>query len=138
MSGITLNDEVTTVFNDFKLSHKFRYVIFTMNDKMTEIVVEKTADKAATYDQFIADLPPKSARYAVYDLEYTTEEGQREKIVFYLWTPDGCKIKEKMLFSATKATIKQAFVGISAEIQATDAGELELQTIIDKVKTISK
>ena len=44
MSGITLADEVTTTFNDFKLSHKYRYVIFKMNDDIKQIVVEKPAD----------------------------------------------------------------------------------------------
>ncbi|BFU19233.1 actophorin, putative [Entamoeba histolytica HM-1:IMSS-B] len=138
MAGIQLADEVTSVYNDFKLSHKYRYIVFKMNDGMTEVVVEKTAEKNATYDDFLKDLPEKSARYAVYDLEYDTPEGLRQKIIFYLWTPEGCKIREKMLYSATKATIKQALVGLSAEIQATDAGELNLDEVIAKVKTISK
>ena len=138
MAGIQLNDDVTTVYNDFKLSHKYKYIIFKMNDDMSEVVVEKTAEKTATYEDFVNDLPEKQARYGVFDLHYETEEGVREKIVFFLWTPNGCKIKEKMLFSATKATIKQALVGLSAEVQATDAGELNLDEIIAKVKTISK
>ena len=138
MSGITLADEVTTTFNDFKLSHKYRYVIFKMNDDMTQVVVEKTADMSATYDNFIADLPEKNARYAVFDLEYDTAEGKRDKIVFVLWCPDSCRIKEKMLFSSTKLTIKQAFVGLSVEVQATDANELSMEAIMDKVKAVSK
>ena len=138
MAGIQLNDDVTTVYNDFKLSHKYKYIVFKMNDDMSEVIVEKTAEKTATYEDFLNDLPEKSARYGVFDLHYETEEGAREKIIFFLWTPNGCKIKEKMLFSATKATIKQALVGLSAEIQATDAGELNLDDIIAKVKTISK
>ena len=138
MAGIQLADEVTNVYNDFKLSHKYRYVIFKMNDEMSEVIVEKTAEKTASYDDFLNDLPEKQARYGVFDLEYETEEGLRQKIIFYLWTPNGCKIKEKILYSATKATIKQAFVGISAEIQATDSGELLLEDVINKVKTISK
>ena len=138
MAGIQLNDDVTTVYNDFKHSHKYKYIIFKMNDEMTEVIVEKTADKSASYEDFINDLPEKNARYGVFDLHYETEEGIREKIIFFLWSPNGCKIKEKMLFSATKATLKQALVGLSTEIQATDSGELNLDDIIAKVKTISK
>ncbi|KAL7720504.1 Actophorin [Entamoeba marina] len=138
MSGIALNDEVTQVYNDFKLSHKYSYVLFKMNDDMTEVVVEKVAEKTATYDDFLADLPANQARYAVFDLHYDTDEGSREKIVFFLWTPDRCKIKEKMLYSATKATLKQALVGLSAEIQGTDDQEISLEEVLAKVKTISK
>ena len=80
----------------------------------------------------------KNARYAVFDLEYDTAEGKRDKIVFVLWCPDSCRIKEKMLFSSTKLTIKQAFVGLSVEVQATDANELSMEAIMDKVKAVSK
>ena len=138
MAGIGLNDEVTATFNDFKLNHKYKYVIFRMNPEMTEVIVEKTGEKDKTYEDFVNDLPAKEARYAVYDLEYETPDGLRNKIIFYLWTPDGCKIKEKMLFASTKATIKQAFVGISTEIQATNHNELSKENAIEKVKAVSK
>ena len=120
------------------MNHKLRYIVFKLNDDMTQVIIEKTAPKEATYEDFLNDLPANSARYAVYDLEYDTAEGLRQKIIFVMWAPDRCKIKEKMLFASTKATIKQAFLGISAEVQATDANELSQEEVINKVKAISK
>nr|BAJ19027.1 cofilin [Entamoeba invadens] len=138
MSGIQLSDVVTSLYNEFKLSHKWRYILFKLNDKMTEIVVDKTAPFDETYEDFTKALPPKSARYGVYHLQYNQGSGKREKIIFYLWTPAACSIKEKMVYSATKATIKQAFVGLSVEIQATGYIELDEQHVIDKVKSVSQ
>jgi cofilin len=67
------------------LKHKHRYIIFTLNKDLTEIVVEKTSS-AADYDDFIADLPEVECRWAVYDFEFEKEGGgKRNKIVFISW-----------------------------------------------------
>lgn len=66
--------------------HKeFKYIIFTLNKDVTEIVVDKTG-KSQDYDDFIADLPETECRWATYDFEFEKEEGgKRKKIVFYSW-----------------------------------------------------
>ena len=54
---MAVSDECVLKFQELKLNHTLRYVIFKMNEKNTEVIVEATADKTATYDQFIAALP---------------------------------------------------------------------------------
>lgn len=39
-------------------------------------------------------------------------------------SPDDAKIKQKMLFASSKEALRRAFVGIAAEIQATDFSEI--------------
>lgn len=63
-TGVGVNDDVMAKFQDLKLNHTLRYVIFKMNDKSTEIVVEKTGEKNATYSDFIACLP-KDGKLAI-------------------------------------------------------------------------
>jgi cofilin len=139
-SGIEVSQEVVSCFQEIKLSHKFRYVIFKRNADNTIIEIEKTADPSKTYDDFVADIPANECRYAIFDLEYqkSDADGLRQKIVFIVWAPDAAKIKDKMLTASSKDAIKKQLVGISTEVQATDASEIEYSYILEKVQTISR
>merc|ERR1711907_780046 len=139
-SGIQVAQEVIDTFNDIKLSHKHRYVIFKRNADNTEVVIEKTAPTSATYDDFVADLPANECRYGIFDLEYSKSDadGVRQKIVFVVWAPDSAKIKDKMLTASSKDAVKKPLVGISTEIQATDPSEIEYNYVLEKVQTISR
>lgn len=126
-SGIQVASDVVDKFNDIKLSHSHRYVIYKRNADNTEIVLEKAASKDAKYDDFVADLPSNECRYGIFDLEYSKSDadGIRQKIVFVVWAPDTAKIKDKMLTASSKDALKKQLVGISTEIQATDPSEIE-------------
>lgn len=139
-SGIEVSDQVVSTFNDIKLSHKFRYMICKRNADNTSIEVESTADSSKTYQDFTSALPPNECRYGVFDLEYSKSDadGVRQKILFFVWAPDTAKIKDKMLTASSKDAIKKQLVGISTEIQATDASEFDYQLVIDKVNSISR
>jgi len=63
---------------------EIKYVIFKLSDDNKEIVVEKTSE-SGEYDDFVADLPGESCRYAVYDFQFDQGEGQRNKITFIAW-----------------------------------------------------
>ncbi|KAG8979734.1 cofilin, partial [Tulasnella sp. 427] len=95
-SGVAVNPACLSTYNELKLKKQHRYIIYQLNQGMTEIVVGKTStDK--DYEAFLADLPPDEPRFAVYDFEFQKEGGgQRNKLVFYSWNPDGAKIKAKM------------------------------------------
>lgn len=116
-----------------KLGKKLKYIIYALSDDFTEIVVEKTSE-AQSYDAFLEDLPSGSCRYAVYDFEYTLEgsEGTRNKLCFITWSPDEAKIKNKMLYAASKDALRRALVGIAVEVQGTDASEVAYETVLEK------
>ncbi|GFY82774.1 actin depolymerizing factor 6 [Actinidia rufa] len=63
-----------------------RYVIFKIDEKKKEVVVEKTGGPAESYDDFTASLPESDCRYAVYDFDFVTSENcQKSKIFFIAW-----------------------------------------------------
>merc|ERR550537_183442 len=139
-SGIQVNSGVVDAFNDIKLSHKNRYVIFKRSADNTEIVLESAADPSKTYDDFVAALPANECRYAIFDLEYSKSDadGIRQKILFVVWAPDTAKIKDKMLTASSKDALKKQLVGISTEIQATDPSEVDYNYVLEKVQSISR
>merc|ERR1712115_427775 len=139
-SGIDMGDEVVSVYNEIKLSHKYRYMICKRNADNTRIEVETKADPSKTYDDFCAGLPANECRYGVFDLEFSKSaaDGVRQKIVFVVWAPDSAKIKDKMLTASSKDAIKKQLVGISTEIQGTDPSEISYDYVLDKVNTVSR
>ncbi|KAI8927960.1 hypothetical protein BC831DRAFT_450405 [Entophlyctis helioformis] len=132
-SGVTVNDAAVEAYQDLKLKKKFRFIVYKMSDDNREIVIDKTFEKA-TYDDFVASLPPNECRYAVFDFQYETSgEGQRNKLLFYTWSPDSSKIKQKMLYAASKDALRKKLDGIYTEIQCTDLSEVSHETVLDKV-----
>jgi len=133
-SGVGVNSECLTVFQDLKLGKKYKYLTFRISDDKTEIVVEKTST-SGEYDEFLADLPENACRWAVYDFEFEREDGgRRNKIVFYSWSPDSAKIKDKMVAASSRDVLRRALVGIAIEIQGTDYSEVAHETVLDKAK----
>lgn len=138
-SGVAVNDECKTSFQETKLGHKYRYVVYALNDTLKEIIVEKTAEPSATYDDFLADLKKaeekQQCRFAVFDAEFSTKDGQpRNKIVFFMWSPERALIKQKMVYAASKDALKKALgEGIAKEIQANDHGDLTWSNVLEVV-----
>jgi hypothetical protein len=56
-SGVGVNPQVDTTYNEIKLGHKHGFVIYNLNEAMTEIVVQETAPPSATYAEFLAKMP---------------------------------------------------------------------------------
>eukprot|EP00903_Cladosiphon_okamuranus_P006186 g6083.t1 len=138
-TGVTVNDEAVEMFNAFKLHrapHDNRYFIYKIEND-AEIIVDTFGDKSKTYDDFTACLPPNECRYGVFDLDFTTRDGREaNKLVFISWSPDTAKIKNKMVYAASKEAIKSALMGIGIHLQATDQGELELDYIKSQVQKV--
>lgn len=140
-SGVKVNNDCKTTYLDLKKNRKFRYLLFgfTEDDK-TEITVLKEADPNATYDEFVQDLfdaeTKKECRYAVYDAEYEAATGMKKnKILFFMWSPDTATVKQKMLYASSKDALRKTFgEGLAKEIQACDHGELLWSNVLDICK----
>ena len=132
-SGVAVNDEVVETYQSIKMGHSYKFVIYKLNDDLTEIVVQEKAEKAE-YSDFIGKLPEKECRYAVFDFDYKLADGsQRDKILFIVWCPDSAKIKDKMLYASSKDALRKKLVGVHLEVQATDMDEVEYDEIYQKV-----
>ncbi|CAH2350756.1 cofilin [[Candida] railenensis] len=133
-SGVTVADESLSAFNDLKLGKKHKFIIYTLNDKKTDIVVEKTSNEA-DYDTFLEEFPENECKYAIYDFEYELGggEGKRSKIVFFTWSPDTAPIRSKMVYASSKDALRRALNGVATDIQGTDFSEVAYEVVLDKV-----
>lgn len=135
-SGVSVQQECVTAFNDIKLGHKFRYLVYSLTDDLKQIRVLKTAPPSCTYENFVEDLKEaetqRQCRYGVYDAEYKLKDGQnRTKLVFFLWSPENATVKQKMVYTSSKDALKRALVGIGKEVQACDYGDLEWDSVLE-------
>lgn len=135
-SGVTVHPDCVPVFNDLKLGHKFRYIIYSLTDDLHQIRVLKTAAPSSSYDGFVEEFKEaeqnRQCRYGVYDAEYKLKDGQtRQKLVFFLWSPENATVKQKMIYTSSKDYLRKALVGIGKEVQANDHGDLEWSNVLE-------
>lgn len=138
VSGVTIEDDCVKSFNDMKLRHDKRYIIYKITDDQTKICIEKIGDKSETYADFRKRLlQADGPRYAVVDYEFKkVETGQiQDKLIFVFWCPDTSKIKLKMLYASSKDSLVKPLNGIAKVIQANDAeavDEAEVQALLSR------
>lgn len=85
-SGMGVADHSKSTFLELQRKKVFRYVIFKIDEKKKEVLVEKTGGPAESFDDFAASLPENDCRYAVYDFDFVTSENcQKSKIFFIAW-----------------------------------------------------
>ena len=120
-------------FNDVKLKKtKFKYIIYKIEGP--EIVTEKTSE-SGDWNEFLGGFPDDDGRYALYDMDYETNDGRRSnKLVFISWVPDTAKVKAKMTYAGSKEALIRAFVGVTTKINATDMSEITEEAVMDACK----
>ncbi|KAL8515795.1 hypothetical protein ACS0TY_014477 [Phlomoides rotata] len=132
-SGMGVADHSKTTYMELQRKKVHRYVIFKIDEKKKEVVVEKTGITAENYEDFTESLPENDCRYAVYDFDYVTSENcQKSKIFFIAWSPSASRIRSKMLYATSKERFRRELVGIHYEIQATDPSEMDLDIIRER------
>lgn len=132
-SGMGVAEQSKTTFLELQRKKVHRYVIFKIDEKKKEVVVEKTGGPAESYDDFTASLPENDCRYAVYDFDFVTSENcQKSKIFFIAWSPSVSRIRAKMLYATSKDRFRRELEGIHYEIQATDPTEMDLEVLRDR------
>ncbi|KAJ8431835.1 hypothetical protein Cgig2_027580 [Carnegiea gigantea] len=121
-SGMGVAEESKSKYMELQRKKVHRYVVFNIDEKKKEVVVEKTGGPAESYDDFLAALPENDCRYAVYDYDFVTSENcQKSKIFFIAWL---------MLYATSKDRFRRELEGIHYEIQATDPTEVDLEVIV--------
>lgn len=51
-------------------------------------------------------------------------------------SPDNAKIKQKMIYAASKDGLRKKLDGVYTEIQCTDLSEVSHETVLDKVEIV--
>ncbi|CAL5208190.1 unnamed protein product [Lathyrus oleraceus] len=132
-SGMGVAEHSVSTFKELQRKKVHRYVIFKIDEKTKEVVVEKTGSPAESYDDFTASLPENDCRYAVFDFDFVTSENcQKSKIFFIAWSPSVARIRPKMLYATSKDRFRRELQGIHYEIQATDPTEMELEVLQER------
>jgi cofilin len=84
-TGIGVADAVVKQFSEFKKSsNKITFVIFKIEGE--EIVTEHTSGEGEVFDTFAALIPEDDGRYAIYQVDFTTNDGRpANKLVSISW-----------------------------------------------------
>ncbi|KAI3508604.1 hypothetical protein L1887_23613 [Cichorium endivia] len=129
-SGMAVHDECKLKFLDLKAKRTFRFIIYKIEEKQKQVMVEKVGEPAESYEDFTACLPADECRYAVYDFDFVTAENcQKSRIFFIAWSPDTARVRSKMIYASSKDRFKRELDGIQIELQATDPTEVGLDII---------
>ncbi|XP_047328798.1 actin-depolymerizing factor 7 [Impatiens glandulifera] len=127
-SGMGVVDECKLKFLELKSKRNYRFITFKIEGQ--EVVLDKLGSPEESYEDFTASLPADECRYAVYDLDFTTNENcQKSKIFFIAWSPESSKVRMKMVYASTKDRFKRELDGIQVELQATDPSEMSFDII---------
>ncbi|KAJ0970199.1 hypothetical protein J5N97_023076 [Dioscorea zingiberensis] len=85
-SGMAINDECKLKFLELKAKRNFRFIVFKIDEKIQQVMVDKLGNPEQSYEDFTMALPPNECRYAVFDFDFVTDENcQKSKIFFIAW-----------------------------------------------------
>ncbi|KAJ8538372.1 hypothetical protein K7X08_014912 [Anisodus acutangulus] len=130
VSGMAVHDDCKLRFLELKAKRTHRFIVFKIEEKQKQVVVEKVGEPTESYEDFAANLPENECRYAVYDFDFVTAENcQKSRIIFIAWSPDTARVRSKMIYASTKERFKRELDGIQVELQATDPTEMGLDVI---------
>lgn len=132
LSGVTVHDSCVATFEELKRKKAFRYIVFTI-ENTTTIVIQHKGERTETYDDFLTKLSNDSPAYGVFDFEYETPDGPREKLILISWIPDTSKPRARMLYSSSKVALDNLDSSLLS-IQANDASQLAREEVLAKVK----
>jgi cofilin len=139
VSGVTIDDDCLKSFNDMKIRHDKRYIIYKISDDQKTIQIEHIGEKAETYADFRKKvLGSDGPRYAIVDYEFKKAETGlvQDKLVFIFWCPDTSKIKMKMLYASSKDSLVKPLNGLSKIIQANDAEAIDEAEVISQLSRV--
>ncbi|KMT17538.1 hypothetical protein BVRB_2g037400 [Beta vulgaris subsp. vulgaris] len=129
-SGMAVDDQCKLKFLELKTKRTYRFIIFKIEEKQKQVIVEKVGEPSESYEDFAASIPADECRYAVYDFDFVTAENcQKSRIFFIAWSPDTAKVRSKMIYASSKDRFKRELDGIQVELQATDPSEMDLDVI---------
>ncbi|CAM6112160.1 unnamed protein product [Calypogeia fissa] len=134
-SGVRVSDECKLKFSELRKKKAHRYIIFKIDEKAQEIIVERIGAPTESYETFASCLPENEPRFGVFDLDFVCEEGRpQSKIFFIAWSPDTARVKAKMLYASSKERCRRELDGIHYEVQATDPTEMEVEVLKERTK----
>ncbi|XP_041794195.1 twinfilin-1-like [Chelmon rostratus] len=128
-TGIQANNDVKDIFASAKSGDQYRALKIVIEGE--QLTLDGTTKASKTWDQeydssvlpFLEDGVPC---YILYRLDSTNNQGF--EWIFLTWSPDHSTVRHKMLYAATRATLKKEFGGghIKDEMFGTTKDEMNL------------
>jgi len=138
-SGIAVGDDVVSVFTDFKMKKKMKFVAFKISDDYKKIVVDKMggtyAGPYSEFENYLQEIEKeKACRYAVVNVHYENQGQARTKICFFTYSSENAKTKDKMVYTSSKSPLKNKLEGCDVDIQGNDLDDVKEVEILDSIK----
>lgn len=130
-------EAIDTWRNMRKNNGDHRYIILKIAEDNEKLVtVDVAGEKNGTWDDFKAAMPKDLPRFAVFDLQYKTNDGRQEsKLCFFMYCPDNCTNgKIKFAYSNNKAVVRSKIDPINKEFQVNDHDDLKENDFIEEFK----
>lgn len=130
--GIHPDEKQIELFNEVKISKKFRALVLALNKDRNGLDTIATLERENDFNDLKTHLPDNDCRFVVYDFEFETFENpprKTSKLLLICWVPDYASVKVKVPFSSSKSDLKANFPGIQKDILATDFALLEYEDL---------
>ena len=124
---VSVSDDVSARFNALRMQRAARFLVIRLNDTKNQVIIETEGARDATFEAFKAAVPADEPRFAVYDLEFKTEDGRNEsKILFIMFSPDNAKTPaDRFVYAQSKESVKQKCNPTHKEFQINDYADLD-------------
>ncbi|URE03905.1 actin-depolymerizing factor 5 [Musa troglodytarum] len=133
--GMRVKQECLSSFMEMKWKKVSRYVVYKIDEKSREVMVDKVGRPGEGYEGLAASLPNDDCRYAVFDFDFLSVDNcQKSKIFFITWSPTASRIRSKILYATSKQGLRRLLEGIHYEVQATDPTEMGFDVIKERAK----
>ncbi|XP_034443845.1 twinfilin-1a [Hippoglossus hippoglossus] len=128
-TGIQAGNDVKDIFASARSGDQYRALKIIIEDEQLTLGTTRKASKKwdQEYDSIVLPLLEDDVPcYVVYRLDSTNNQGY--EWIFLAWSPDQSTVRHKMLYAATRATLKKEFGGghIKDEIFGTMKDEMNL------------
>ncbi|KAK2917627.1 twinfilin-1a [Channa argus] len=128
-TGILAGNDVKDIFASAKSGDQYRVLKIVIKDEQLTLGASRKASKKwdQEYDSLVLPLLEDDVPcYILYRLDSSNNQGH--EWIFLAWSPDHSAVRHKMLYAATRATLKKEFGGghIKDEIFATTKEDLNL------------
>jgi cofilin len=123
---MNLSENIALHFGDLRMKRAHRFLIMKVVNEGTLIEVEHVGERDSDFASFKEKMPKDEPRYAVYDIEYKTEDGRQEsKIVFIFYSPDNCSnSKDRFVYASGKEACRTKINPVNKEFQINDHEDL--------------
>ncbi|KAG9396065.1 ADF/Cofilin/Destrin [Carpediemonas membranifera] len=133
MSGVSVGEACVKIYEEMKMSRKYKYATFRVNEDLTEIIPDAVGEPDADFEEFVSKFPEKDARYGILDVDYEDDGCAKSRIVFIFWSPDGAPIRSKMVYASSKESLRRQFAGIMTEVQGNDLSDITMDEIKGRI-----